>query len=121
MGSVSGSALSKQGATWKFTSQHGEEFRDGQGGRLEEAEVYSAPPDLILVLTCLTCSARSAQFRGTSQSCLSRTEEGLQLVPPGLSSAPCDPRDHFSYESTVSLSCSIDWALDKPTQEKSVP
>lgn len=79
------------------------------------------PPNLIFVLKCLTCNARSAQFRGTLQSCLSHTEERLQLVPPQLSSAPCDPRDHFSCESTVALSCSIDWALDRPAQEKSVP
>lgn len=76
--------------------------------------------DFILALECLTWNARSAQFRGTSQSCLSHAEEGLQPIPPGLSSAPCDPRDHLSYESTVSLS-SIDWVLDKSTQEKGVP
>lgn len=28
-----------QSKEWKFTSQHGEEFRDGQGERLEEAEL----------------------------------------------------------------------------------
>lgn len=36
---VSGRQTDIRSKEWKFTSQHGEEFRDGQGVRLEEAEV----------------------------------------------------------------------------------
>lgn len=37
--SVSGRQTDIHSKEWKFTSQRGEEFRDGQGERLEEAEV----------------------------------------------------------------------------------
>lgn len=80
-----------QSKEWEFTPQHGEEFRDGQGERLEEQRCKGPP-----LISSLPWSAWRAMADVPSSEALSHSEEGSQPFPPGLSNALCDPRDHFS-------------------------